>query len=193
MSRLDEQCRFVFDDTDFYQGGLYYANQLYGLLIKTLRVRYRRWAVTMIVLLLPIIYNLLSNIISRSQNANGIFRMQANALNPQTVLYRADPLMVRFFQAAVAPKPKDVVLERRTENISDMNHHIWREWISFYQRSSSLFFSGRETQGSSVHVHGHLSRVSSSCTGRRHVQDASPLVQSDLGLRSVLGCLGHIL
>ena len=80
--------------------------------------------------MLPIAYNLYANASSGSDNANGIFRMQPNTLNPQTVLYQTDPLMDRYFQAAIAPKPKGVVLERRSEDISDMNQYIWREFTS---------------------------------------------------------------
>ena len=66
--------------------------------MKTLFVRYRRWGLTLIVLLLPIIYNILSNIISRSQNTSGTFKMDVKSLNPQTILYKTDPLWKIMFK-----------------------------------------------------------------------------------------------
>ena len=53
----DEQCRYVFDERQFSHGWLYYLSQLQGLTMKTLLVRYRRWGLALIVLLLPIVYN----------------------------------------------------------------------------------------------------------------------------------------
>jgi hypothetical protein len=126
---LDEQCRYVFDERQFSTGWLYYVSQLHGLSIKTLLVRYRRWGLTLIVLLLPIIYNLLSNIISRSQSTNDTFKMQTNLLNPQTILYNADPSMERYFQAAVGSSSSGTVLEKRSENILDMNKYVLRKFF----------------------------------------------------------------
>ena len=92
--------------------------------MKNLLVRYRRWALTLIVLLLPLIYNILSNVISRSQNANGISKMGVNGLSPQTILYQADPSMEAYFRAAIGPKSSNLVLEKQLGNISDMNQYI---------------------------------------------------------------------
>ena len=97
----DEQCRHVFNDRQFFHGWRYYLSQFYGLIMKTLLVRYRRWGLTLIVLLLPILYNLLSNLISRSQNASGIFKMNSNSLNPQTILYKTDSIIENYFHASV--------------------------------------------------------------------------------------------
>jgi len=90
--------------------------------MKTLLVRYRRWGLTLVVLLLPIVYNLLSNIISRSQSATGTFKMDTNLLNPQTILYGANSSMETFLQSAV--KSNDIDLIKRSENISQMNQYI---------------------------------------------------------------------
>ncbi len=90
--------------------------------MKTLLVRYRRWGLTLVILLLPIVYNLLSNIISRSQSATGTFKMETNLLNPQTILYAADASMESFFQSAV--QSNDISLVKRSENISAMNQYI---------------------------------------------------------------------
>jgi hypothetical protein len=90
--------------------------------MKTLLVRYRRWGLTLVVLLLPIVYNLLSNIISRSQSATGTFKMDTNLLNPQTILYGANSSMETFLQSAV--KSNDIDLVKRSENISQMNQYI---------------------------------------------------------------------
>jgi hypothetical protein len=98
--------------------------------VKTLLVRYRRWGLTLVVLLLPIIYNLLSNIISRSQSATGTFKMDTSLLNPQTILYGIDPLMEKYFQEAVGYKSNDLTLEKRSENISQMNRYIWGKFKS---------------------------------------------------------------
>jgi hypothetical protein len=92
--------------------------------VKNLLVRYRRWALTLIVLLLPIISNILSNVISRSQNASGIYKMGVNGLNPQTILYQADPSMGAYFRAAIGSKSSNLVLEKQSGNISDMNEYI---------------------------------------------------------------------
>ena len=94
-------------------------------MIKTLLVRYRRWGLTLVVLLIPIIYNILSNVISQSQNASGTFKMQTTDLNPQTILYRADPNIENFFLSAVDSKSSRIKMDKRTENISAMNRHIW--------------------------------------------------------------------
>jgi len=96
--------------------------------MKTLFVRYRRWGLTLVVLLIPIIYNILSNIISQSQSATGIFKMETSALNPQTILYETDPLMENYFQAAVGYSSNDLKLEKRSENISQINKYIWRKF-----------------------------------------------------------------
>jgi hypothetical protein len=125
---LDDQCRHVFDDRQYLRGGHYYLSQLHGLIMKTLLVRYRRWGLTLVVLLLPIIYNLLSNIISRNQSTGDTFKMQTTPLNPQTILYKADSLMESYFQSAIGSKSSGLTLEKRSENISEMNKYIWRKF-----------------------------------------------------------------
>lgn len=126
---LDEQCRYIFDERQFFQGWRYYVSQLQGLLIKTLLVRYRRWGLTVIVLLLPIVYNLVSNIVSRSENGGDAFKMEPQSLNPQTILYTADSLMEKYFQKAIGSTSNSLILEKRSENnISDINKYIWRRF-----------------------------------------------------------------
>jgi hypothetical protein len=115
----------VFNNRQYLTGIGYYISQYHGLIRKTVLVHYRRWALTLIVFLLPILYNLLSNIISRSRNENGIFRMNINSLNPQTILFQTDPMMEKYFRASI----NGAKLERRSENISDMNQHIWRKFF----------------------------------------------------------------
>jgi hypothetical protein len=137
----DEQCRRVFDDASFFHGWNYYLSQLYGLLMKTLLVRYRRWGLTLVILLLPIVYNLLSNIISRSQSATGTFKMDISALNPQTIIYGTDPFMENYFQAAVKSKSSDIVLNKRSENISEINKYIWRKFPSNKKLFLTYIFS----------------------------------------------------
>lgn len=124
----DEQCRYVFDERQFVHGWRYYLSQFQGLVMKTLLVRYRRWGLTLIVLLLPIVYNILSNVISRSQNTSGTFKMDTNTLNPQTILYKTDSIMDNYFQATVGSKSNGLKLEKRSENISEMNEYIWRKF-----------------------------------------------------------------
>lgn len=130
MSFLDEQCRQVFTDRQFLPGYMYYLSQLYGLLMKTLLVRYRRWGLTVLVLLLPIVYNILSNVISQTQSTGGTFKMQTTLLNPQTILYTADAAFDNYFQAAVGGKSSKLKLEKRTDDIPAMNQYIWREFIT---------------------------------------------------------------
>ncbi|CAF5169749.1 unnamed protein product, partial [Rotaria magnacalcarata] len=100
-----------------------------GLIIKTLLVRYRRWGLTAIVVLLPIIYNLLLNVISHNANVDGTFEMKLSSLNPQTILYKVDSVMENYFQAAVESKSNGLVLEKRQESIVDMNRYIWQKRI----------------------------------------------------------------
>ena len=126
----------MFTNQRHYTGPLYYLSQFYGLLIKTFRVHYRRWALTLIILLLPILYNVLSNVISLSGSGSGTFRMSPSSLNPQTILYNTDPSMNDYFLAAV--KDKSVVLEERTETIADVNRIIRRELISCRSQNGSL-------------------------------------------------------
>ncbi len=115
----------MFNNRQYLTGIGYYISQYHGLIRKTVLVHYRRWALTLIVFLLPILYNLLSNIISRSRNENGIFRMNINSLNPQTILFQTDPMMEKYFRASI----NGAKLERRSENISDMNQNIWRKFF----------------------------------------------------------------
>ncbi|CAF3666934.1 unnamed protein product [Rotaria sp. Silwood1] len=127
IERIDEQCRYIFAERQFFQGWRYYLSQLYGLIVKILLVRYRRWGLMLIVILLPIVYNLLSNVLSRSQNATGTFKMDVKSLNPQTILYKADPLMENYFQAAIGSKSNSLVLDKRSENITEMNKYVWQK------------------------------------------------------------------
>jgi hypothetical protein len=126
----DEQCQHVFDDRQFFQGWFYYLSQLYGLVIKTLLVRYRRWGITLLILLIPIIYRPLSNLISQRQDARDTFKMQSSSLNPQTILYNTDSSVESYFQAAVGSQSNDLTLEKSSENIREMNNHIWRKFNS---------------------------------------------------------------
>ncbi|CAF4318595.1 unnamed protein product, partial [Rotaria sp. Silwood2] len=123
IDTIDKQCHYVFNDRQFLTGILYHLNQFYGLIIKTSFVRYRRWILTFIVLLLPILYNLLSNLISRSGDENGIFKMNLNSLNPQTILYHTDPIIEKYFRASIDGS----ILEQASSNISEMNQNIWQK------------------------------------------------------------------
>ncbi|CAF4741174.1 unnamed protein product, partial [Rotaria sp. Silwood2] len=118
-----KQCHDVFNNQYVLTGIRYHLSQFYGLIIETSLVRYRRWTLTLIVLLLPMLYNLLSNFISRSENENGIFKMNLNSLNPQTFLYHADPSMEKYLRASVSGP----ILEQVSANISEMNEKIWQK------------------------------------------------------------------
>ncbi|CAF1565582.1 unnamed protein product, partial [Adineta steineri] len=120
---IEKQCRHVFHRQCFFSGPRYYLSQFHGLLAKTVLVHYRRWALTLIILLLPILYNLLSNLISQSQNDPGIFKMNFNSLNPQTILYHTDPSMNKYFLASI----NGAKLEQGSGNISEMNENIWKK------------------------------------------------------------------
>ena len=137
LSFLGEQCRKVFSDREFDTGIRYYFGQCHGLMIKTVLVHYRRWALTLIVLLVPILYNLLSNLISQSQNANGIYKMNINSLNPQTILYNIDPMMEKFFQASI----NGATLENTDQEISPtLNREIWGEIFLLLERTDLTSF-----------------------------------------------------
>ena len=121
----------MFENQEFASTYSYYLSQLHGLTVKNLFVRYRRWALTLIVLLLPIIYNILSNVISRSQNASGIYKMGVSGLNPQTILYQADPSMEAYFRSAIGSQSSNLVLEKRSDNISSMNRYILGKFLRY--------------------------------------------------------------
>jgi hypothetical protein len=133
---IGEQCRQVFSNREFFSGIRYYLSQYHGLIAKTFLVHYRRWALTLIVFLLPIVYNLLSNLISRSRNESGIFKMNINSLNPQTILYKTDPIMDKFFRASI----DGAILEQGSGNLSQMNEHIWRKIFHIIQRTNFSIF-----------------------------------------------------
>ncbi|CAF3715850.1 unnamed protein product [Rotaria sp. Silwood1] len=120
---LEQQCHYVFNDQHISTGIQYHLSQCHGLIIKTLLVRYRRWGLTLIVLLLPILYNLLSNITSRSYIESGIFKMNLNSLNPQTILYHTDPMIEKYFRASI----DGAILEQRSGDISEMNREIFQK------------------------------------------------------------------
>ncbi|CAF4070781.1 unnamed protein product, partial [Rotaria sordida] len=122
---LEQQCHNVFNDQHISTGIPYHLSQYHGLIIKSLLVRYRRWALTLIVLLLPILYNLLSNITSRSHHESGIFKMNLNSLNPQTILYHTDPMIEKYFRASI----DGAVLEQKSGNISQKNREILQKRI----------------------------------------------------------------
>ena len=149
---LGDQCRQVFDNREFYAGFRYYLGQFHGLMAKTLLVHYRRWALTLIVFLLPIIYNLLSNVISRSRNENGIFKMNINSLNPQTILYKTDPIMEKYFRASI----DGAVLEPASGTLFEMNNHIWRKIFILTTSFSILLSYFRKTNGSSLYIYRYL-------------------------------------
>ncbi|CAF0941667.1 unnamed protein product [Adineta steineri] len=120
---IEKQCRRVFEHQRFLAGPRYYLSQFHGLLVKTTLVRYRRWALTLIILLLPILYNLLSNLISQSQSDTGVFKMNCNSLNPQTILYHTDASIDKYFLASI----NGAKLEQGSANISEMNENIWQK------------------------------------------------------------------
>ncbi|CAF3759468.1 unnamed protein product [Rotaria sp. Silwood1] len=122
-ARIKQQCHYVFNDQHISTGIQYHLSQCHGLIIKTLLVRYRRWGLTLIVLLLPILYNLLSNITSRSYIESGIFKMNLNSLNPQTILYHTDPMIEKYFRASI----DGAILEQRSGDISEMNREIFQK------------------------------------------------------------------
>lgn len=105
-------------------------------------MRYRRWALTLIVLALPILYNLLSNLISRNGNDNGIFKMNVDSLNPQTILYNSDPIMEKYFRASVG----NSILESESVNISEINRNIWSKFFT-ENRINIIFIYTRKTNG----------------------------------------------
>ena len=108
--------------------------------MKTILVRYRRWGLTLVILLAPIVYNIVSNVTSENSSALGTFKMDVDALDPQTILYGSDPSMERYFQAAI--KSDDIILQNRLTNISEMNQYIRRECCLSLKRKTnqSVFF-----------------------------------------------------
>ncbi|CAM4906302.1 unnamed protein product [Rotaria socialis] len=120
IDTIEKQCHDVFSNQQFLTGINYHLNQYYGLIIKTALVRYRRWALTIIVLFLPILYNLLSNLLYRSGSENGIYKMNVNSLNPQTIVYHTDPAIEKYFFASVGSSQ----LQPGPANLSEMNQKI---------------------------------------------------------------------
>ncbi|CAF4052910.1 unnamed protein product [Adineta steineri] len=119
----EKQCRRVFYCQRFLSGPRYCLSQFHGLLVKTVLVRYRRWGLTLIILLLPVLYNLLLNLTSQRQNDTGIFKMNFNSLNPQTILYHTDPSMNKYFLASI----NGAKLEQGPENIYEMNNKVLKK------------------------------------------------------------------
>jgi hypothetical protein len=151
---LEQQCHRVFNNQHISTGIRYYLSQYHGLIIKTLLVRYRRWGLTLIVFLLPILNNLLSNIISHSHNESGIFQMNLNSLNPQTILYNTDPTTEKYFRASI----NGAILEKNSGNISQMNRDILRKFTIIKKNESSFFVCYfRKTYGSSIYIYRYLS------------------------------------
>ncbi|CAF4280095.1 unnamed protein product, partial [Adineta steineri] len=130
-----KQCLHVFHHQCCLSGLRYYLSQFHGLLVKTVLVRYRRWALTLIILLLPILYNLLSNLKSESQSDTGVFKMNINSLNPQTILYHADPSIKKYFLASI----NGAKLEQGSANISEMNENIWQRRIDRLYTYSDIY------------------------------------------------------
>ncbi|CAF3806236.1 unnamed protein product [Adineta steineri] len=117
---IENQCRHIFHRQRSLSGSRYYLSQFHGLLVKTVLVRYRRWGLTLIILLLPILYNLLSNLTSQSQNNTGIFKMNFNCLNPQTIIYHTHSSIKKSFLASINGAKR----EQGSGNISEMNENI---------------------------------------------------------------------
>ncbi|UJR08715.1 hypothetical protein I4U23_012972 [Adineta vaga] len=123
---IEQQCRRVFDNQHISTGIRYYLHQYYGLLIKTLRVRSRRWVLTLIILLIPILYHLLTNMTLKDRNKAGIFQMNVNLLNPQTILYHSDSIMEKYFRASINGAKLE---QTQIGNLSQMNEDILRRRI----------------------------------------------------------------
>lgn len=134
-SFLDERCQDIFNDRELNHGFRHYLTQLYGLLIKTCIVRYRRWMLIIIMLILPILYNVLTTILAQNRMGSGIYKMQVTHLNPQKILYNADTSMQTYFASAIGPNSKDLIREQRSDSIRDMNQYI-RRW--FLTRNKEL-------------------------------------------------------
>ena len=132
---LEEQCRRVFGNREFYTGIRYYLSQYHGLMIKTLRVHYRRWVLTLIILFIPIVHRLVSNLTSRSGDENGTYKMEISALNPQTILYNTDPIMERYFQASI----NHPMMNQVSGNISEINQQIYGEICLPCSKRTQLF------------------------------------------------------
>lgn len=126
LNTLEKQCHRLFTNDQFFIGFFFHLSQFTGLLMKSLRVHSRRWALTLLVLLLPLLYNVLSNLISRRRQDFGIFAMDVQSLNPQTILVRSDPTMIDFFRSTVmtstsSRRRNGVTLEERSESLEEMN------------------------------------------------------------------------
>ena len=161
FASLEKPCQRVFGNAHFFTGYLFHLSQFTGLFVKRLRVHSRRWALTLVVLLLPI---LLSSSASRRRDENGIFSMDVNALNPQTILVHADPVMKKYLQAAVAGQ---VTLEERGESLGEINALVRERRIHRPSTYTEIFFSFR-----------------SSSTCGRFLSSSSLVFQSDLQLSS---------
>ncbi|CAF1314882.1 unnamed protein product [Rotaria sordida] len=122
IEQIASQCRHVLNNRQLESDFKFYLSQFYGLAIKTIRVRYRRWGLAVIFLLLPIFYNVLFNSISQSQQDVGIYQMKHNALSPQTIIYQADSTIENFLRAALDSKSK--LFKGSGRNLSEMHDDI---------------------------------------------------------------------
>lgn len=121
----DKNCRKVFHDSAKMTGFTYYLSQWYGLIVKNLMVRYRRWIITTIVLLTPIIYQILSNVISGGKSGDGTYQMRINSLNPQTIIYHSESKIEKYFLSAIRDQSQEIKLDQQAMNISAMNQYIY--------------------------------------------------------------------
>ena len=186
----DELCQDVFDDRSLNHGCQHYLTQLYGLLIKSCVVRYRRWMLIIIMLLLPIIYNIISNIYAKTHMNDGIYKMQMGPLNPQRIFYQANAPMETYFHAAVKSSAKGLVLEQRSDPILSVNQDI-RRWFRSMNANTSvrLSFHSRETSRSALHIHRYLFSLWNPSATRRSVYGEDFNIQPCLRLWSDRSCI----
>ena len=131
---VEKQCDSIFKDQQLKTGFHLYLNQFIGLLIQTLIIRYRRWLLTLILILLPII----SNFYQQNSNSNQTDQYQINidSLNPQTILYKSDINKLEFIRA-LSSKAK---FECRKENIDEL---IYRKTETFQNSFVYIFLTER--------------------------------------------------
>ena len=133
----DELCQDVFDNRGLNHGWQHLVTQLYGLWIKSCVVRYRRWMLIIVMLLLPILYNIIASIFAKNQMNNGIYKMQMASLNPQRIFYQTDSSMEAYFHAAVPSNARGLILEQRSDPLLTVNQYI-RRWFRLMSVQTSV-------------------------------------------------------
>ncbi|CAF5048789.1 unnamed protein product, partial [Rotaria sp. Silwood1] len=130
--------------------------------------------------------------------------MDVNSLNPQTILYKADPIMENYFQAAIGSKSNSLVLEKRSENITEMNKYVWQKRMNRLYTYTDIYLGFQiptpqedtykiQTLSSNL-ISGHeVISVASNIFFKYVLNDTKPTLSSLLNVLSIGSCFLKII